>query len=195
MFTGLVQAVGRVEEFTGHRLRILAPAGWPPPEDPLTAGESVAVNGVCLTCIAEETLAFDLSDETLRRTSLGHLTRGQAVNLERAMRPIDRFGGHLVQGHVDATGTVIHVDSQPEQTVLRVQVPPTGRRYLVDKGSIAIDGISLTVVEPSDDEFSAWIIPHTLAHTNLGERRAGDTVNLEYDAVAKWIERLVGAYR
>ena len=190
MFTGIVQAVATVASLEGGRLVVGLPDAWP--GDPIQAGESVAVNGCCLTAVADGGLAFDLSPETLDRTSLGRLTPGSRVNLERAMTMASRFGGHIVQGHVDATGELVSSRPEGNSVVLRFRGPSS--RYLVDKGSVAVDGVSLTVVSPEDGEFDVWTIPHTLAHTTLGDLRPGDRVNLEWDEVAKWVERLTRAY-
>ncbi len=192
MFTGLVQAVGRVRRLDGLVLEIEAPPSFF--ATPLVEGESIAVNGVCLTVVGDS-LRFDLSEETLARTSLGALAEGDPVNLERAMSASDRFGGHIVQGHVDATAEMVAIEPQEGSTVYRFRTPAGGGRYLIDKGSVTLDGISLTVVRPVGDEFEAWIIPHTLANTNLGSRKVGDQVNLEYDVIAKYVERLVTPYR
>jgi len=194
MFTGLIQAVGKVVE-AGEATTILAPSDWK--DDPFKLGESVAVNGCCLTVVTLEALTegtklgFDLSKETLDRTALGGLAPESTVNLERAMRPIDRFGGHIVQGHVDGVGDLLTTRTLGEFEVFRFRVPQEGVRYLIDKGSIAIDGISLTVVEPVDGEFDVWLIPHTLSHTNLGTMEPGTKVNLEYDVLAKHVEKLL----
>jgi riboflavin synthase len=189
MFTGIIERLGRVVESGTGRLRIQLDSD---PED-WKLGESVAVNGCCLTLVEfADSLAFDLSPETLARTTLGTLPKGQIVNLERAMPANGRFGGHFVQGHVDAKGRVAGVDQEGNSTVLRIQGPPEQGRLLVDKGSIAVDGVSLTVVKPSEGCFSAHIVPHTLAGTSLEERRMGDEVNLEYDLLAKHVANLLG---
>jgi riboflavin synthase len=160
----------------------------------LEVGESVAVNGVCLTVTPDNRyLRFDLSPETLERSSLGDLAEGATVNLERAMAANGRFGGHVVQGHVDATGTVVSVTPADNASIYRFQVPPEYDRYLIDKGSVTIEGISLTVVKPENGAFDTWIIPHTLQETNLGQKRPGDRVNLEFDVLAKYVERLLQA--
>lgn len=189
MFTGIVEAVGQVESLESGVLNVL-----PPPffgEDGFALGESVAVNGVCLTVVAREgRLAFDLSPETLERSALADLRPGDPVNLERAMRADGRFGGHVVQGHVDATGTLLSISPVENAQIFRFQAPPEYDRYLIDKGSITIDGISLTVVRPENGAFDTWIIPHTVANTNLGARKPGDRVNLEFDVIAKYVERL-----
>ncbi len=189
MFTGIVQAVVKVKGFEGGRLTLEAPSFI---DEPWAIGESVAVSGCCLTLVDQEGgLAFDLSPETLARTSLGALRTGSAVNLERAMRPSDRFGGHIVQGHVDGIGRVVSVRPEGESWVFRFACE--GSRYLIDKGSVTIDGVSLTVVRPEGGEFDVWVIPHTYAHTSLHQRAAGDPVNLEYDVLAKYVERLLAA--
>jgi len=191
VFTGIVQAVGWVVRLDGLVLEVEAPATFAP--QGYDEGESVAVNGCCLTVVGD--LRFDLSEETLARTSLGDLRPGDLVNLERAMSATDRFGGHIVQGHVDSTGEVVAVEPQEGSTLFRFRVPSGYDRYLIDKGSVTIDGVSLTVVRPEGDEFEAWIIPHTLAKTNLGARRVGDRVNLEFDVIAKYVERLLAPHR
>jgi riboflavin synthase len=193
MFTGLVQVVGRVEVAAGLRLQVAAPGLWPPDNDPWQEGESIAIQGVCLTYLPDpsELLTFDLSEETLARTTLGDLRPGSPVNLERAMRPNDRLGGHIVQGHVDATATVESIVEQEGSWTMRFRVPAGGGRYLIDKGSICLDGVSLTVVSPDEDTFEVAIIPHTWANTSLSVRQPGDRVNVEYDVLAKHVERLL----
>ncbi len=191
MFTGIIEAVGEVVALRGGGL-VLAAGGLGSREDPVEIGESVAVNGCCLTVTeAGEGLRFDLSEETLARTSLGGLRAGSRVNLERAMRAGGRFGGHFVQGHVDATAAVVGIETRDDSTVFRFAVPGEYRRYVIDKGSVCLDGISLTAVRP-EGEFEVWVIPHTLASTNLGDRRPGDRVNLEVDVLARYVERLLG---
>lgn len=192
MFTGIVEAKGRVRSLEGGRLTIdpARPLG----PDPIQLGESIAVNGCCLTVVAYENgLEFDLSPETLARTSLGTASAGAHVNLERAMRADGRFGGHVVQGHVDATATMTAIIPSGNSTIFRFRVPEGGGRYLIDKGSITLDGVSLTVVRPEKDDFEVWVIPHTLQETNLGERQVGDRLNVEYDVLAKYVERLVAS--
>ncbi|MGV3617877.1 MAG: riboflavin synthase [Fimbriimonas sp.] len=193
MFTGIVQAVGRVQRIGDFQLEIEAPETLG--EGGYAEGESIAINGCCLTVVGFDPLRFDLSEETLVRTNLGDLKEGDGVNLERAMSARDRFGGHIVQGHVDATGEVVAVEPQEDSTVVRFRIPAEYERYLIDKGSVTIDGISLTVVRPEGDTFETWIIPHTLANTNLGRRQAGDRVNLEFDVIAKYVERLLAPHR
>lgn len=187
MFTGIVERLGRVRSLESGRL-VLDAEAW---DDALQLGESIAVNGCCLTVIAfSDGLAFDLSSETLGRTSLGQLKPGSLVNLERAMRANGRFGGHIVQGHVDATGALVAIMPSANSCVFRFETPPGYDRYLIDKGSVTVDGISLTVVEPKGRQFDTWIIPHTLEHTNLKGLAVGDKVNLEFDVIAKYVERL-----
>ncbi len=173
----------------GSKLEVSAPDAWP--GDPVKAGESVSVNGCCLTALEDGSLIFDLSPETRLRTAFHHVKSGAEVNLERAMRPVDRFGGHIVQGHVDAVGEVVAVLQDGDFTIFRFRAPNEFDRYLIDKGSISVDGISLTVVNPVAGEFDVWVVPHTLVQTNLGDRRPGDLVNLEFDVLAKHIEKLV----
>lgn len=190
MFTGIVQGAGRVIEFTGPKLRIALPPDML--EEPFSVGESIAVNGCCLTVVGREpTLEFDLSEETIRRTSFRDLKHGSLVNLERAMRASDRFGGHIVQGHVDTVGEVLEVEPTDLAHRVRFRVPREYDRFLIDKGSIAIDGISLTVVEPCAGVFDVWVIPHTTAVTNLSEKKPGDPVNVEFDVIAKHVEKLL----
>lgn len=187
MFTGIVEELGSVESLDGSRIRIRASTVL----DDVAMGASTAVNGVCLTVVAwgEQWWEADVSDETFARTSLGALVGGDPVNLERPVRLEDRLGGHLVQGHVDAVGTV--VEPAPD---LRVSVPSELMRYIVEKGSITVDGVSLTVVDVDldDDTFSVALIPHTAEVTTLGIRQPGDPVNLEVDVMAKYAERLLG---
>ncbi len=157
-------------------------------------GESVAVNGCCLTVAAMDgdILYFDLLQETLARTSLSGAVAGSRVNLERALAVGGRLGGHFVQGHVDGTAEILLIEPNGADVRLEISLPPEGAGYLVTKGSIAVDGISLTVAELHKDRFVLWIIPHTVLMTNLGERKAGQRVNLEYDLLAKYVERQLG---
>jgi riboflavin synthase len=187
MFTGIVEELGQLESLHDGRLRIAARRVI---ED-VVIGESIAVNGCCLTVVAfgDGWWEADVSDETISRTSLASLAAGDGVNLERAVRASDRLGGHVVQGHVDGVGEI--VDPVPD---LRVRVPDTLLRYLVEKGSVTVDGVSLTIVEPLDDGFTVAIIPHTADVTTLGAKQPGDLVNLEVDVMAKYVERLVTAY-
>ncbi|HET8787661.1 MAG TPA: riboflavin synthase [Actinomycetes bacterium] len=195
MFTGIVEGTGTVAALAvadgggGARLEVEAPflAG------DLRLGESVAVNGCCLT-VAEPTpggFAADLVAETLRRTALGGLAAGDAVNLERPLAVGGRLGGHLVQGHVDGVARVLERKPVGEGEEVRVELPPDLERYVVEKGSIAVDGVSLTVAGVGPGWFAVALVPHTLEVTTLGRRRPGDPVQLEVDVVAKYVERLV----
>lgn len=195
MFTGLVREVGEVAwlRSTDQTVQLLIKA-------PRTAarariGESVAVNGCCLTVTAqrEGQIMFDLLAESLERTNFGRLKPGSPVNLERALRVDGRLGGHFVQGHVDCTAEVIGLEEKGPDLRLDIAVPPAFARYVVFKGSVAINGVSLTVAAVSNDCFSVWIIPHTLENTNLGDLERGDFVNLEFDILAKYVERLLAA--
>ena len=190
MFTGIIQGLGRVVELRDGVLTVAPPDHFAP--DGFDIGESIAVNGCCLSVVADRgELKFDLSPETLARTSLGKLIGGSVVNLERAMTASGRFGGHIVQGHVDATGTIESITPTGNSVVYRFQIPPNYDRYLIDKGSISIDGISLTVVQLDAGKFDVWVIPHTLQQTNLGTRKAGDTVNVEFDVIARYVEKMM----
>ena len=185
MFTGIVEELGRVRRRDGHRFEFDATVVV---ED-TRIGDSIAVNGCCLTVVDTGAgwWAADAVDETLARTNLGDLGPGDVVNLERPLRLSDRLGGHIVQGHVDTVGAV--VTAAPD---LEVRVTdPTVLRYVVEKGSITVDGCSLTVVDALDDGFTVALIPHTTEVTTLGFRRPGDRVNLEVDLVAKYVERLI----
>lgn len=192
MFTGIVEELGLVREITelvdAARLTVAASTVT---ED-ARHGDSIAVNGVCLTVVEVAGGAFtaDVMRETLDRSSLGKLAAGDQVNLERAAALGDRLGGHLVQGHVDGTGTVTGREPAEHWELVRISMPPQLSRYLVTKGSIAVDGVSLTVVEVTGTEFTVSLIPTTLRLTTLGHRRPGDMVNLEVDVVAKYVERL-----
>ncbi len=194
MFTGLVQRVGRFNGLSrsgGGWALACVHAAW---DAPLEVGESVAVQGACLTVTAARADAFsaDLLEETLERTALRTLATGSAVNLERALRLCDRLGGHVVTGHVDACGTVAAVTNRGRDRVLRVRCPHALTRQTVLKGSIAIDGVSLTVSGVGDDWIEVNVIPHTWEATSLSARRVDDTVNLEGDILAKYVEKLCG---
>jgi riboflavin synthase len=189
VFTGLVMALGEVEEVGGGRLRVRAAL----PD--LEPGDSVAVNGVCLTAteVAGGGFAADVMDETLRRSSLGALGAGDAVNLELPLRATDRLGGHVVQGHVDGLGEVRAIAPEGFARLVTVAADPGLLRYVVAKGSVAVDGVSLTVAALGDDEFTVSLIPETLQRTTLGRAGVGDAVNLEVDVLAKYVERLIRA--
>jgi riboflavin synthase len=158
-------------------------------------GASIAVNGVCLTVtdVKDDAFTVDVMKETLDRSGLAALSPGSPVNLERPVRPADRLGGHIVQGHVDGVGQVVSREPGDRWDVVTIGLPADLARYVVDKGSITVDGISLTVVEARDDAFTVALIPTTLELTTLGRKRPGDVVNLEVDIVAKYVERLIGA--
>lgn len=193
MFTGIVESTGLVEGVTatpegGHL--VLGGVGF---ADDLVLGESVAVNGCCLTVVSsgEGRAAFDLLQETLRLTNLGSLTPGDAVNLERAMRAGDRLSGHFVQGHVDGTAVILAYEADGQDHRYTIGLPEAGQRLVVPKGSITVNGISLSVAQLEADRFTLWITPHTHAVTTLRHARAGQAVNLEYDFLGKHIDRLL----
>ena len=193
MFTGLVEAMGAVVslEEKGEQARLCIAIPFSPE---LTLGDSVAVNGCCLTVaeISEADIAFDVLAQTLRVTSLGKLAVGSVVNLERALRVGDRLGGHFVQGHVDGTGVILSLEENGQDHVVEVSLTAEIQRLCVGKGSIAIDGISLTIAELKGASAVFWITPHTFSHTNLRDAKAGDTVNLEADMLAKHVAALMG---
>jgi riboflavin synthase len=188
MFTGLVQQLGTVESLRVGRMEIAGALELEP-------GDSVAVNGVCLTAtdVRPEGFSVDVMDETLRRSSLGSLEAGSKVNLELALRASDRLGGHIVQGHVDGVGTIESATDEGLARVVRIAAPAELLRYVVEKGSIAVDGVSLTVTEVDADGFSVSLIPETLERTTFGAAQPGSPVNLEVDVVAKYVEKLVPA--
>ena len=194
MFSGIVEAVGRIRgaapTAAGTRLAIDSPF------ESLALGESVCVSGVCLTVVGISEAGFDadVSPETLRRSKLGQLRAGDAVNLERSLRVGDRLSGHLVFGHVDGIGTLVAAEADGDSLLLRFAAPPTITRYLVEKGSIAVDGVSLTVFDCREDAFSVAVIPHTADVTTIGRLQAGESVNLESDMIARYVEKLAAAY-
>jgi riboflavin synthase len=192
MFTGIVEELGRtrsVEERAGGARLVVECATV---NRDASAGDSVAVNGVCLTAVAvaSDSLSFDLAGETLERSTLGRLRTGDSVNLERPLTLAARLGGHLVQGHVDDVAPVRSVDRNGAGASMRIALPRSLRPYVVERGSIAVDGVSLTVAAVDDEGFEVALIPHTLAATTLGERSPGDEVNLETDVLAKYVEGL-----
>lgn len=197
MFTGLIEAVGNLSarETRGGDARLRIAMGTLPrgSADPVALGESISVNGVCLTVAAFDDAHFeaDASRETLSLTTLGTLPVGRALNLERAMRADDRLGGHLVSGHVDGIGRLRSTGEDGLSRLFAFEAPAPLRRYLAAKGSITIDGTSLTVNAVDGDGFTVNLIPHTLAHTTLGALAPGDAVNLEVDQVARYVERLL----
>lgn len=192
MFTGLVEATGRVTQLLakGEQARLTLEL---PFASELQLGESVAINGCCLTVaeLHDTGASFDLLAQTLRVTSLGELSSGSLVNLERAMRAGDRFGGHFVQGHVDGNGKITALLEQGQDHVVTVSLPPAVHRLCVDKGSLSLDGISLTIAELHEDTATFWITPHTWEHTNLQTARIGQTMNLEADMLAKHVDKLM----
>ena len=194
MFTGLIQSVGTLlqREPRGGDVRLRIGTGTLPFDD-VALGESIAVNGVCLTVIEFDASSFavDASTETLALTTLGGLAIGAPVNLERAMLPTDRLGGHLVSGHVDGVGRVREVWPDARSQRWRFEVPAALRKYIATKGSICVDGVSLTVNGIDDDGFEVALIPHTVAHTAFSATQVGDAVNLEVDLVARYVERLL----
>jgi riboflavin synthase len=193
MFTGLVREVGEVGWLrrTDQAVQLMVAAPRTAPR--VTRGESVAVNGCCLTVAAhrDKQLMFDLLEESLQRTNLGSIKPGDPVNLERALRVDSRLGGHFVQGHVDCTAQVVSITEKGPDVRLEISLPREFARYAIFKGSIAVNGVSLTIAELAEESFTVWIIPHTLEATNLGDLQDGDTVNLEFDVLAKYVERLV----
>ena len=195
MFTGIIDGVGRLaaHEPVGGDVRFTFEVGSLPFEQ-VRLGESIAVNGVCLTVIAFDASSFqaDASTETLGLTTLGRLAPGAALNLERAMRPSDRLGGHLVSGHVDGIGTVLSIHDDARAQRWRFAAPAPLLRYIAKKGSICVDGVSLTVNEADAAGFEVALIPHTVAHTRFAHTGVGDAVNLEIDLVARYVERLLG---
>ena len=195
MFTGIVEELGRVAavQEQGDAIRITVRAGTV--LDGTGLGDSIAVNGCCLTvsAIDGDTWTADVMQETLDKTSLHGVEAGDPVNLERAVTVDKRLGGHIVQGHVDGVGEILRRSPSEHWEVVEVSMPPAFGRYLVDKGSITVDGVSLTVVEAKDVSFTVSLIPETLARTTLGGRRPGDRVNLEVDVIAKHVEKLLAA--
>ncbi|MFF2047249.1 riboflavin synthase subunit alpha [Stenotrophomonas sp. HMSC10F06] len=196
MFTGIIEGVGRLaaRESLGGDVRFTFNVGTLPFEN-VQMGESIAINGVCLTVIAHDATSFqaDASTETLSVTTLGRLADGAVINLERAMRPTDRLGGHLVSGHVDGLGQVLSVHDDARAQRWRFAAPAALLRYIAKKGSICVDGVSLTVNEVDEQGFEVALIPHTVANTAFAATAVGSAVNLEIDLVARYVERLLGA--
>ena len=196
MFTGLIEALGKIADVKetggGLRLRIATSLA-----SQLAPGESIAVNGVCLTVTVADAgdMFADIGPETARVTTLGSLRRDQTVNLERAMRADSRFGGHFVQGHVDGTGVVEELRQEEEARWITISFPPALAPYFVRKGSIAVDGVSLTVAGLGDDRIDVMIVPFTWAHTSLPSLRVGSRVNMECDMVGKYVARAVELFR
>jgi riboflavin synthase len=196
VFTGLVEALGRIDrvdaEGAGRRFTLT----WPALDEALTVGESVAVNGCCLTVVAVRGREFEVEagPETLARTNLGTKERGDLVNLERSLRVGDRLGGHFVQGHIDTTATLRERKSEGEWAFFAFQIDSAWTPFMVPKGSIAVDGVSLTLVNVDSNLFSVMLIPHTLAVTTLGLLSPGDRVNIEADILAKQLQKLATVY-
>jgi riboflavin synthase len=192
MFTGIVEDLGAIEDIAeltdAARLTVVGAV-----LDGLTGGESIAVNGVCLTVaeIHESGFTADVMQETLRRTSLGKLSAGDRVNLERSVTPTTRLGGHIVQGHVDGVATVLAIRPSEHWREVDLELPEDLLAYVVEKGSIALDGVSLTVASVVDRRLTVSLIPETLARTTFGSRGVGDAVNVEVDVLAKYVERLL----
>jgi riboflavin synthase len=195
MFTGIVEATGRLDTLTktdsgGFRLEIEASFSRE-----LAPGASLAINGCCLTVteINQSRLQFDVLGETLRRTNLGDVRPGDLLNLERPMSANGRFDGHLVQGHIDTTAAILSVEEKKSDHRIEIELPSSFQQYVVFKGSVAVDGISLTVAELHPASFVLWIIPHTWELTNLHRLAPGARVNLEFDLIAKYVERMLAA--
>jgi riboflavin synthase len=199
MFSGIVEEAGRIESIRESDKAIRLVVSARVAGRGLKVGDSVAVNGCCLTAVARTTarsgarIHFDLLQETWRKTGFSGLGQGSLVNLERSLRMNDRLGGHFVTGHVDGTGEILRWEKSGQDWVLEVRPPAEMMRYFLYKGSVAIDGISLTVADVGEDWLRCWIIPHTWEVTNLQERRVGDRVNLEADLLGKYVERLIAA--
>ena len=200
MFTGIVEELGTVEALEDQGDAVRLTVRGPLVTSDAARGDSISVNGCCLTVVTDtdaatdgrsEVFTADVMHETLAKTSLGGLEPGARVNLERAVTPATRLGGHIVQGHVDGTGTVVRRTQSEHWEVVEISLPAHLERYLVPKGSITVDGISLTVVEVGPESFTVSLIPESLARTTLGFKRAGDLVNLEVDVIAKYVEKMV----
>jgi riboflavin synthase len=191
MFTGIVQELGKTKEANGSSLTIEATTSM----DGLREGDSIAVNGACLTVktMGQGHFSADTMPETLRRTNLGLLKPGSPVNLEKALTLSSPLGGHLTQGHVDATGTLLSKEQEGEALLMRFQAPPQVMKYVVEKGFIAVDGISLTVMAHDVETFTVSVVEYTRENTTLGHRGPGDVVNLEVDILAKYVEKLLSA--
>lgn len=196
MFTGLVEDLGRIDAIAnlavGRRLRILSAL----PTSEMEIGESICVSGACMTVVERTDKAFsvEISAESLRKTTLGELCRGDSVNLERSLRLSDRIGGHLVSGHVDGVGRVVAIAEEGESAIFSFELPAGMGRLTIEKGSIAVDGVSLTCFHCVADRFDVAVIRHTRDETTLGRKHAGDRVNIETDLLGKYVERLLGPH-
>lgn len=197
MFTGLIEDTGRVASFKRRGEAGVLVVETALPTADIAIGDSVAVNGACLTVTARNshTLTFDVSPESISRTLIGKLCSGGRVNLERALRLGDRLGGHIVSGHIDCAGYLARSENRSGNHQLQFTLPPEHARYLVEKGSVTIDGISLTVNAVSREGFSVNIIPHTYSKTTLGQLKVGDNVNIETDIIGKYVERLTAPWK
>lgn len=195
MFTGIIEETGTVRSIKKGVCSAVVTVGASKVLDDLKQGDSIAVSGVCLTVVspAEDSFSADVMHETAARSNLWNLNIGNMVNLERAMPLNGRFGGHIVAGHIDGTGVISSVQQDENAIWFTVRTSPSILRYVIDKGSIAIDGISLTVAGVSENDFSVSVIPHTAKNTTLGAKRVGDTVNLENDCIGKYVEKLLRA--
>lgn len=193
MFTGIIEEVGQIAQIKKQGEFAILTVNAQKILSDVHLGDSIAVNGVCLTVTSftKEQFTADVMSETLKRTSLGELSIGSPVNLERAMAANGRFGGHIVSGHIDGTGTVAEITPADNSTWYRIKTSPKLMRYIIEKGSITIDGISLTVVDCDENGFRVSIIPHTIKETNLGTKKIGSLVNLENDIVGKYIEQFL----
>ena len=192
MFTGIVEGVGKVKSLVEEKESWCLTLSLPFEEkDGLEAGASLSVNGCCLTFREQGNThgSFDLLDETLKRTNLGDLKTGDLVNLERSVPATGRMGGHFVTGHIDGVGEVKIFEERGKNLYFRVTLPQQYAKYIVDKGCVSVDGCSLTVCDVEDDSFAIWLIPHTLGKTNLQQRTVGDRINLEFDILAKYVEK------
>lgn len=194
MFTGIIEDKGKVSrvEYGGQKKRIAI--GLPPHLTEVQVGDSININGACLTVVQrkEREIEVDLSQETLQKTVLGELKEGDLVNLERALRLTDRLGGHIVTGHVDGIGVIVRKDKERDFVRLRIKIPGSVSKYVVEKGSIAVDGVSLTVNECRAGEIEMTLIPYTLEKTTLMDKRVEDRVNIEADILGKYVEKLLG---
>ena len=193
MFTGLIEEIGKIEHLQTHRGTLRFTISTNEVIKDLSIDDSIAINGVCLTVVefSKSNFQVEAVEETLSKTTLGSLKTGSQVNLERSLRFSDRMGGHFVQGHVDAVGKVIAVQGQEGGTLLSIEVSPHLLKYVISEGSIAINGVSLTVARLQENEITISLIPHTLEKTTLGNLKVGDGVNIEVDLIGKYVERIL----
>lgn len=194
MFTGLVEELGKVKALVKGAKSVRLTVAAAKILGDVKTGDSIAVNGTCLTVVdyGDTWFTADVMPETVERTALAYLKIGDSVNLERTLRLGDRFGGHIVSGHIDGTGSILDMKRDDNAVVVRIEAKPEIMKYIIKKGSIAIDGISLTIVDCGANWFTVSLIPHTAAMTTLGIKTAGDTVNLENDVIGKYVEKLLG---